>query len=341
MKPILKVALAARRPCRRGRRRQRADQTLDTVKSRGMVNCGVGTGTPGFSAPDDKGNWTGLDVDFCRAVAAAVFGDASKVSFKPLTAKERFTALQSGEVDMLSRTTTWTMSRDSAMGLSFAGIMYYRRPGADGAQEARREIGQGAQRRFRVRGDRHHHRAQPRRLLPHQQHDLQAGGVREGRRGQRRLRCRPLRCLHHRPVEPLCAAPAPAQAPTTTSCCPRSSPRSRWARRCARATSSGSRSTSGSTSRCSMPRSSAYEQERRRDAQVDQPRHQAPARHRGRVRQGPSASTTTGSCKIVKGVGNYGEIFERNVGPDTPLKIARGLNNLWNKGGIQYAPPIR
>src|SRR4249920_3073519 len=99
-------------------------QTLKAVKDRGSLICGVSQGLPGFSNPDDKGNWTGLDVDYCRAVAAAVFGDASKVSFKPLTAKERFTALQSGEVDILSRTTTWTMSRDSGMGLSFVGIMY-------------------------------------------------------------------------------------------------------------------------------------------------------------------------------------------------------------------------
>lgn len=100
-------------------------QTLDKIKARGSLSCGVGTGTPGFAFPDDKGNWTGLDVDFCRAMAAAIFGDPTKVSFKPLTAKERFTALQSGEVDVLSRTTTWTMQRDSALGLSFVGVMFY------------------------------------------------------------------------------------------------------------------------------------------------------------------------------------------------------------------------
>ena len=125
MKPILKAALAgaAGLLVTAGVASAQTD-TLTTVKNRGMLNCGVGTGTPGFSNPDDKGNWTGLDVDFCRAVAAVVFNDPAKVSYKPLTAKERFTALQSGEVDVLSRTTTWTMSRDSAMGLSFVGIMY-------------------------------------------------------------------------------------------------------------------------------------------------------------------------------------------------------------------------
>jgi general L-amino acid transport system substrate-binding protein len=98
---------------------------LDAIKARGNLVCGVGTGLAGFAQPDDKGNWNGLDVDVCRAIAAAIFNDPKKVTFKPLTAKERFTALQSGEVDLLSRNTTWTMSRDSSLGLSFAGINYY------------------------------------------------------------------------------------------------------------------------------------------------------------------------------------------------------------------------
>ncbi|WP_296745976.1 transporter substrate-binding domain-containing protein, partial [Mesorhizobium sp.] len=99
--------------------------TLDTVKQKGFLQCGVSTGLAGFSAPDDKGDWKGLDADYCRAVAAAVFGDATKVKFTPLSAKERFTALQSGEVDILSRNTTWTSNRDSALGLDFVGVTYY------------------------------------------------------------------------------------------------------------------------------------------------------------------------------------------------------------------------
>jgi ABC-type amino acid transport/signal transduction systems, periplasmic component/domain len=83
-------------------------QTLKTVKDRGMLSCGVSQGLPGFSSPDDKGNWTGLDVDVCRAIAAAIFNDGTKVKFVPLSAKDRFTALQSGEIDVLSRNTTWT-----------------------------------------------------------------------------------------------------------------------------------------------------------------------------------------------------------------------------------------
>ena len=100
-------------------------KVLDTVKARGMLNCGSTVSLAGFGQPDDKGQWTGLDVDACKAIAAAVFGDAAKVSFKPLTAKERFTALQSGEADVLIRNTTWTLSRDSQLGLSFTGVNYY------------------------------------------------------------------------------------------------------------------------------------------------------------------------------------------------------------------------
>ncbi len=99
--------------------------TIEDVKAKGFLQCGVSQGVPGFSNPDANDNWTGIDVDVCRAVAAAVLGDATKVKFSPLTAKERFTALQSGEIDMLSRNTTWTATRDTALGLNFAGVNYY------------------------------------------------------------------------------------------------------------------------------------------------------------------------------------------------------------------------
>ena len=99
--------------------------TLDAVKSKGFVQCGVNTGLAGFSQPDSRGAWKGIDVDVCRAVAAAVFGDDSKVRYTPLTAQQRFTALQSGEVDILSRNTTWTITRDTGLGLNFVGVNYY------------------------------------------------------------------------------------------------------------------------------------------------------------------------------------------------------------------------
>ena len=98
---------------------------LDTIKQRGTLNCGANGQLPGFGLPDAQGNWTGLDVDLCRAVAAAIFNDASKVKFVPLTAKDRFTALQSGDVDVLIRNTTWTLLRDTQLGLNATGINYY------------------------------------------------------------------------------------------------------------------------------------------------------------------------------------------------------------------------
>src|SRR3954464_575108 len=100
-------------------------QTLKTVKDRGMLSCGVSQGLPGFSSPDDKGNWTGLDVDVCRAVAAAIFNDPTKVKFVPLSAKDRFTALQSREVDRLSRNSPWALSPHPLLGRNFTGVTYY------------------------------------------------------------------------------------------------------------------------------------------------------------------------------------------------------------------------
>ena len=99
--------------------------TLDDVKEKGYIQCGVSTGLPGFSMPDEKGDWTGLDVDTCRAVAAAVLGDADKVRYTPLTAESRFEALQSGKIDVLAANATWTLGRDTSMGLHFAGVNYY------------------------------------------------------------------------------------------------------------------------------------------------------------------------------------------------------------------------
>ncbi len=102
-----------------------AGKTLDAIKARGQLVCGVNTGLAGFSAADSQGNWTGLDVDVCKAIAAAILGDASKVKWVPLNAQQRFTALQSGEIDILSRNTTWTLTRDASLGLNFTGVTYY------------------------------------------------------------------------------------------------------------------------------------------------------------------------------------------------------------------------
>ena len=123
MKTSLKIALGAAALGLAATAAQ-AD-TLSDIKAKGFLQCGVNTGLAGFSAPNDKGEWTGLDVDYCRALAAAIFGDGTKVKYTALSAKDRFTALQSGEVDILSRNTTWTINRDTALGLNFAGVTYY------------------------------------------------------------------------------------------------------------------------------------------------------------------------------------------------------------------------
>src|SRR5262245_29069977 len=102
-----------------------AGKDLDAVRARGQLICGVNTGVAGFALADSQGKWTGLDVDVCRAVAAAVFGDSEKVKYVPLTAQQRFTALQSGEVDVLARNTTVTLTRDTALGLDFTAVNYY------------------------------------------------------------------------------------------------------------------------------------------------------------------------------------------------------------------------
>ncbi|MCM0020170.1 MAG: amino acid ABC transporter substrate-binding protein [Tagaea sp.] len=99
--------------------------TVDAIRARGHLQCGANGGVAGFGIPNARGEWTGLDVDFCRALAAAVFGDATKVRFTALTAQQRFTALQSGEVDVLARNTTWTLSRDTSLGLEFAAINFF------------------------------------------------------------------------------------------------------------------------------------------------------------------------------------------------------------------------
>src|SRR4051794_14491043 len=118
-----------------------AGKDLDSIKSRGALVCGVPTGTAGFALADSQGKWVGLDVDVCRAVAAAIFGDAEKVKYVPLTAQQRFTALQSGEVDMLSNNTTMTLTRDTALGLDFTAVAQYDRQGFPGPKKAGGERG--------------------------------------------------------------------------------------------------------------------------------------------------------------------------------------------------------
>jgi len=155
-----------------------AQATLNSVKQKGFVQCGSNPGLAGFGVPDAQGNWTGFDVDFCRAMAAAIFDDPNKVRFIPLTAKDRFTALQSGEVDVLARNSTLTMSRDTQLGLDFPAINYYDGQGF----MVRKKLGVASAKELNgasICAAGHHDRAQPRRLLPCQQHEVRSGGFRD------------------------------------------------------------------------------------------------------------------------------------------------------------------
>ena len=165
-------------------------RTLEQVKARGVLVCGSNPGLAGFGMPDDKGVWTGLDVDLCRAVAAAIFNDPTKVRFVPLTAKDRFTALQSGEVDVLSRNGTWTHFARGRTRAPVGRRQLLRRPGLHGPQEAQRQLGAGTVRRLGLRAAGHDDGNEPRRLLPLQQHEVRAGRLRHLGRGGEAVRRR-------------------------------------------------------------------------------------------------------------------------------------------------------
>jgi general L-amino acid transport system substrate-binding protein len=317
-----------------------AQSTLDTVKNRGMVNCGVAPGAPGFASPDDKGNWSGLDVDYCRAVAAAIFNDPKKVSFKPLTAKERFTALQSGEVDVLSRTTTWTMSRDSAMGLSFVGIMYVdgqglmvpKKLGIKSAKEldgASVCVATGTTTELNL-ADYFRNNHMTYKPVVFEKADEVNAAYDAGRcdvytTDQSGLYSQRLRLKN--PDDHLILPEIISKEPL------------------------GPAVRQGDFQWFTLNKWVYFallnaEELDVTSKNVDEMLKSTNPEVRRLVGVEGDFGKAVGLdndwvVRIVKGVGNYGEIFERNVGPNTPLKITRGLNNLWTKGGIQYAPPVR
>jgi general L-amino acid transport system substrate-binding protein len=341
MKSVLKVGLASAAALFCATTVASAQtSTLATVKARGMVNCGVGQGTPGFAFPDDKGNWSGLDVDFCRGVAAALFGDATKVSFKPLTAKERFTALQSGEVDVLSRTTTWTMSRDSAMGLSFVGIMYVdgqglmvpTKLGVKSAKELNGAsvcVATGTTTELNLAA---YFRTTNMTYKPvvFEKADEVNAAYDAGRcdvytTDQSSLYAQRLRLKN--PADHVVLPEIISKEPLGPSVRQGDFQWFTLNKWVYYALLNAEELGVTSKNVDEMLKSTNPDIRRMLGAE-------------GEFGKGIGLDNDW-VVKIVKGVGNYGEIYERNVGPNTPLKIARGLNNLWNKGGIQYAPPIR
>ena len=314
--------------------------TLETVKERGTLRCGVNTGLAGFSAPDDSGRWQGLDADFCRAVAAAVLGDPDKVEFRPLNAKERFTALQSGEVDLLSRNTTWTMSRDTSLGLAFAGVTYYDgqsfivRKSANVTKAADLAgasicVQTGTTNELNL-ADYFATRGLAYRIVTFEGKVEAVAAYVSGRCDAYTTDSSGLYAERLR-------LPDPDQHMILTELISKEP--------------LGPADRQGDAAWGNVVRWTLFAWIGAEELGVDRANADA-------MRNAPNPEIrrllgTEGgygkgagladdwAYRIVKAVGNYGESFERNLGQGSRLKIARGSNRLWTKGGLHYAPPIR
>lgn len=314
--------------------------TLDDVKAKGFLECGVNHGLPGFSESDLKGIWRGMDVDICRGLSAAIFGSADKVKFVPLTAKERFTALQSGEVDILSRNTTWTMTRDTALGLNFAGVTYYDGQGF----MVRKKLGvtsvlelsgitictqSGTTTEMNV-GDYFNSRKMPFKLITFSKTEETVQAYEAGDCDAFTSDASQLYAYRLKLADP----DAHVVLPEIISKEPL-----------------GPVVRQGDDQWFNLVKWTVFalleaEELGITSTNIDEMRNS----------ENPSVRRILGlegdlgrklgldndwAARLIKVVGNYGEMFERNVGSRSPLKIARGVNRLWNKGGIQYAPPVR
>jgi len=315
-------------------------QTLNTVKSRGGLNCGSNIGLAGFGLPDAQGNWSGLDVDFCRALAAAIFNDAKKVKFVPLTAKDRFTALQSGEVDVLARNTTWTLSRDTSLGLNFTGVNYYDGQGfmvrkalkvnsALELSDAAVCVQQGTTTELNLAD---YFRANNMKLksVTFASSDEAVKAYDSGRCDAFTTDAPGLYSERMRLVNPDDHIVLPEiiskepLGPSVRHGDDQWFDIVKWthfAMVIAEELGLNAKNTDEAMS-------------------SDKPDVKRFVGTEGNYGE-QLGLTKDWAVRIVKLVGNYGEVFERNVGQGSSLKIARGLNALWTKGGLQYAPPIR
>ena len=317
-----------------------AASTLDSVKEKGHLQCGVTSGLPGFSQPDDKGNWTGIDVDTCRAIAAAVFGKGSAVEFTPLTAKERFTALQSGEIDVLSRNTTWTLTRDASLGLNFAGVNYYDGQGflvkkdlgvkdaeeLDGATvciQAGTTTELNLADYFRAKGMKF-------KPLVFDTSEQTVQGFAAGRCDVLTSDRSQLAALRSKLTDPNSAI----ILPNTIS----KEPLGPVVRQ-------GDDQWFNIVKWVLSVQINAEELGVTMDNVDDMKKSDNPNIQRLLGTDGDMGEKlglpADFGYKVVKEVGNYGEMYDRNVGTDTPLGLDRGINALWNDGGILYAPPVR
>jgi general L-amino acid transport system substrate-binding protein len=314
-------------------------QTLKSVKDRGAINCGVSQGLPGFSNPDDKGNWTGFDVDFCRAIAAAIFNDATKVKFSPLSSKDRFEPLKSGGIDVLSRNTTWTLSRDVAYG-NFAGVTYY--------------DGQG----FMVR------KAQKISSAL----ELNGASVCTQTGTTTELNLADFFRANNMKYEVIAFATADEtiKAYESGRCDVFTTDMSQLYAEKLKLTNIndhvilpeviskeplGPLVRHGDDQWFDVVKWTHYAMINAEELGVSSKTvDEALKSTQPEVRRLLGLEGNFGEqlgltkdwvVRIMKLVGNYGEVFERNLGPSSRLGIARGLNRLWTKGGIQYAPPVR
>jgi general L-amino acid transport system substrate-binding protein len=315
-------------------------QTLKTVKDRGMLSCGVSQGLPGFSNPDDKGTWTGLDVDVCRAIAAAIFNDPTKVKFVPLSAKDRFTALQSGEIDVLSRNTTWTLSRDTTLGANFTGVTYYDGQGflvkkslkVNSALELNSasvcvQTGTTTEQNLAdyFKGNNMKYEV------------IAFGSNDEAVKAYESGRCD----VFTTDVSGLYADRLKLASPADHAVLPEVISKEPL----------GPMVRHGDDQWFDLVKWVLFAMVDAEELGVtqknvdDMAKSDKPELKRAFGTDGNLGEqlglTKDWVIRIVKGVGNYGEAFDRNVGAGSKLGISRGLNQLWNKGGIQYAPPIR
>jgi len=319
----------------------RAGATLDAIKARGELICGVNTGLAGFSRPDDQGKWTGLDVDICRAIAAAIVGSADKVKFVPLNAQQRFPALQSGEVDVLSRNTTWTLTRDSSSGFNFAPPVYYDGQGFMVAKSlgvtSAKELGgatvcvqQGTTTELNLAD---YFRATGLSLQP-----LVFVELAEAEQAFFANRCD----AYTTDASGLASTrAAKAGNPDDYVILPEIISKEPL----------GPAVRHGDDQFFDIVKWTIYaliEAEERGVTQgnLDEMRSSQDPNIMRLLGTTPGMGEALGldpewAARAIKAVGNYGEVFERNVGMATPLKLDRGLNALWTKGGLMYAPPIR
>ena len=314
--------------------------TLDDVKSKGYLDCGVSTGLAGFSQKDEKGEWSGLDVDVCRGVAAAVLGDAGKVKYKPLTAKERFTALQSGEIDILSRNTTWTHTRDTSLGLNFAGTIYYdgtgfmvrKDLGVNSAKEldgAAACIQAGTSTELAI-ADYFRENNMKFTVVTFDTSDQTRSGFESGRCDFLTSDQSQLYALRIGLKDPAAAIVLPeviSKEPLGPVVRQGDDEWFNVVKWVVNAWIEGEYQGVTSQNAAATRDNGNPGQKRLLGSEGDLG-----------AKLGLSADW---AYNVITQVGNYAEAFERNVGMDSPLKIARGLNAQWTDGGILYSPAMR